>query len=139
MARVAVFAGLIVDEADKPVDVTYIGGVPHYVVDDAGFLRHIPSEEVDRHVLDVMQKGILENREAVVQSMLQFLGKDDLFTKAAVDASIGQMPENINALLDTGLPEDARQWLGLMGLRIVIDFHGEVIDVVMPGSIDLGE
>lgn len=139
MARVAVFAGLIVDEANNPVDVVYVGGVPHYVVNDAGFLRHIPSEKVDRHVLNVMQEGVLENREVVVQGMLQFLGKDDLFTKAAVDASIGQMPENINALLDTGLPDDARQWLGLMGLHIVIDFHGDVIDVVMPGSIDMDE
>ena len=139
MARVAVFSGLIVDEADNPVEVSYIGGVPHYVVNDAGFLRHIPSERVDRQVLSVMQEGVLENREAVVQGMLQFLGKDDLFTKAAVDASIGQMPENINALLDNGLPEDARQWLGLMGLRIVIDIHGDVIDVIMPGSIESDE
>ena len=139
MARVAVFSGLIVDEADNPVEVSYIGGVPHYVVNDAGFLRHIPSEKVDRQVLSVMQEGVLENREAVVQGMLQFLGKDDLFTKAAVDASIGQMPENINALLDNGLPEDARQWLGLMGLRIVIDIHGDVIDVIMPGSIESDE
>ncbi|MFN2285379.1 MAG: hypothetical protein ACK2UQ_13230 [Anaerolineae bacterium] len=139
MARVAVFSGLIVDEADNPVEVSYIGGVPHYVVNDAGFLRHIPSEKVDRQVLSVMQEGVLENREAVVQGMLQFLGKDDLFTKAAVDASIGQMPENINALLDNGLPEDARQWLGLMGLRIVIDLHGDVIDVIMPGSIESDE
>ncbi|MFN2111425.1 MAG: hypothetical protein ACK2UI_17345 [Anaerolineae bacterium] len=139
MARVAVFSGLIVDEADNPVEVSYIGGVPHYVVNDAGFLRHIPSEKVDRQVLSVMQEGVLENREAVVQGMLQFLGKDDLFTKAAVDASIGQMPENINALLDNGLPEDARQWLGLMGLRIVIDLHGDVIDVIMPGSIEPDE
>ena len=139
MARVAVFSGLIVDEADNPVEVSYIGGVPHYVVNDAGFLRHIPSEKVDRQVLSVMQEGVLENREAVVQGMLQFLGKDDLFTKAAVDASIGQMPENINALLDNGLPEDARQWLGVMGLRIVIDLHGDVIDVIMPGSIEPDE
>jgi hypothetical protein len=139
MARVAVFSGLIVDEADNPVEVSYIGGVPHYVVNDAGFLRHIPSEKVDRQVLSVMQEGVLENREAVVQGMLQFLGKDDLFTKAAVDASIGQMPENINALLDNGLPEDARQWLGLMGLRIVIDLHGDVIDVIIPGSIESDE
>ncbi len=139
MARVAVFAGLIVDENDNVVDVAYVGGVPHYVVDDAGFLRHIPSEKIDRHVLSVMQEGVLENREVVVQGMLQFLGKDDLFTKAAVDASIGQMPENVKALLDAGLPEDARQWLGLMGLRVVINIHGDVVDVVMPGSIDLDE
>jgi hypothetical protein len=139
MARAAVFEGLVVDEANNPVAVAYVGDVPHYVVDDAGFLRHIPSEKIDRHVLNVMQEGVLENREVFVQGMLQFLGKDDLFTKAAVDASIGQMPENVKALLDAGLPEDARQWLGLMGMRIVIDVHGDVVDMVMPGSADLDE
>ena len=102
MARVAVFEGLVADEADNAVNVTYIGGVPHYVVNDAGFLRHIPSEGIDQHVLNVIQEEVLQNREAVVQGMLQFLGKDDLFTKAAIEASLGQMPENIKTLLNTG-------------------------------------
>ena len=38
------FAGLILDEQDRPVEVTYIGEEPCYVVDDAGFRRHIPTE-----------------------------------------------------------------------------------------------
>ncbi len=139
MARVAVFEGLVVDETDNPVNVTYIGGVPHYVVDDSGFLRHIPSENIDQHVLNVMREEVLQNREAVVQGMLKLLGKDDLFTKAAVEASLGQMPENIKNLLNTGLPEDVRQWLGLMGLRVIINVHGDVVKVVMPGAIDLDE
>lgn len=139
MARVAVFAGLVVDEADHAVEVKYIGGMPHYVVDDAGFLRHIPSEAVDRQVLDVMQESVLENRGAVVDGMLQFLGKDDLFTKAAVEASIGQMHKNVESLLDVGLPEEARQWLGLMGLRIIIDIHGNVTDLVMPSGTSIDE
>jgi hypothetical protein len=139
MARVAVFAGLVVDEANNAVDVVYVGAEPHYVIDDGGFLRHIPTEKVDRQVLSVMQEGVLENREAVVDGMLKYMGKDDLFTKAAVEASIGQMHENVGTLLNVGLPEDARRWLGLMGLRIVVDFHGEVVDVEMPGSIELDE
>lgn len=139
MAHVAVFEGLVVDEADNAVGVTYIGAIPYYVVDDAGFLRHIPSEDVDRRVLTVMQESVLENRGAVVEGMLQYLGKDDLFTKAAVEASIGKMHENVETLLQVGLPEEARSWLGLMGLRIVINIHGEVVDVTMPGSIDLDD
>lgn len=139
MARVAVFEGLVVDEADNAVGVAYVGTESHYVIDDAGFLRHIPTEKVDRQVLAVMQESVLNNREAVVDGMLKYMGKDDLFTKAAVEASIGQMHENVATLLNVGLPEDARRWLGLMGLRIVVDLHGEVIDVNMPGSIDFDE
>mgnify|MGYP000924750716 FL=1 len=136
MARTAVFAGLVVDEMDRPVAVTQVGPDAFYVVDDEGFLRHVPSESVDRHVLVALQEGVLSNREAVVQAMLDYLGKDDLFTKAAVESSLGQMGERMQQLLNVGLPEEARQWLGLMGFRVVIDVHGEVVDLEMPGTAD---
>ena len=139
MARAAVFEGLVIDEADNAVEVKHIGGTAYYVVDEAGFLRHIPSEDVDRQVLTMMQESVLENRGAVVEGMLQYLGKDDLFTKAAVEASLGKMHENMETLMQVGLPEDARTWMGLMGMRIVINIHGEVINVEMPGSIDFEE
>jgi hypothetical protein len=136
MAHRAVFEGLVVDEDDHPVGVRTIGGEPFYVVDDDGFLRHIPAETIDRQVLTTMQENVLSNREAVVAGMLEYMGKDDLFTKAAVEASIGQMGEQMEQLFATGLPSEARQWLGMMGLRIVIDVHGEVIDMEMPEGIE---
>jgi hypothetical protein len=48
------FEGLLIDEKDNPVTVTQVGDEPCYVVDDAGFLRHIPTPDVDRQVLEVM-------------------------------------------------------------------------------------
>ena len=97
---------------DQPVDIAHLGPDAYYVVDDGGFKRHIPSEAVDRQVLMSMQGNVLSNREAVVDGMLQYLGKEDLFTKAAVEASLGQMGSQMEQLLNTGLPEEARQWLG---------------------------
>jgi hypothetical protein len=136
MARAAVFAGLVFDENDRPVDVTHVGPDAYYVVDDDGFKRHIASEVVDRQVLMTLQESVLANREAVVAGMLDYLGKEDLFTKAAVETSLGQMDKQMQQLLDVGLPEDARQWLGMMGFRVVIDVHGDVVDFEMPGAID---
>ncbi len=136
MARVAVFAGLIVDERDRLVSHTHVGQDAFYVVDDDGFLRHIPSEDVDRQVLATLQESVLANREAVVDGMLSYLGQDDLFTKAAIEASLGQMDEQMQQLLNVGLPEEARQWLGLMGFRVVIDVHGEIVDLEMPGTVE---
>jgi predicted short-subunit dehydrogenase-like oxidoreductase (DUF2520 family) len=136
MARTAIFAGLVVDDRDQAVAVTRVGHEAFYVVDEDGFLRHVPSESVDRHVLTALQESVLANREAVVEGMLDYLGKDDLFTKAAVESSLGQMGEQMQQLLDVGLPEEARQWLGLMGFRVVIDVHGEVIDLEMPGMVE---
>lgn len=136
MARTAVFAGLVVDEKDQAVAVTTVGQEAFYVVDEGGFLRHVPSESVDRHVLAALQESVLDHREAVVEGMLDYLGKDDLFTKAAVESSLGQMGEQMQQLLNVGLPEEARQWLGLMGFRVVIDVHGDVIDLEMPGMVE---
>ena len=46
------FAGLVVDENDRPVQTASIGNEPAYVIDDDGFKRHIPAEQVDRAVLN---------------------------------------------------------------------------------------
>ncbi|MFP4345359.1 MAG: hypothetical protein ACLFU8_11760 [Anaerolineales bacterium] len=132
MAPVALFAGLVIDEQDRVAQVTYVGGDAFYVVDDDGFDRHIPAEVVDRQVLRGMKEQILDQRELVVQGMLQYLGQDDLFTKATVETSIDQLDEHLEELQRTGLPEEARSWLGLMGFRIVIDVHGEIVDLQMP-------
>ena len=127
MGRVAVFEGLVVDESGDRVAVAYVGNTPHYVVDDDGFLRHILAEQVDRQVFSEMQKNVLDNREAVVAGMLEYLGKEDLFTKAAIEMSLGQMDENMDQFLNIGIPEETRQWLGLMGFRVIVNVHGEVI------------
>lgn len=134
MARRALFTGLVVDEAGQPVTTTCVGDTAFYVVDDAGFLRHISSEEIDRQVLKRLQEQVLANRDLAVAGMLQYLGQDDLFTKAAVEASLARMDEATDQLLQTGLPEEALAGLGMVGFRIVIDVHGEVVKVQMPGA-----
>ncbi len=132
---VPVFMGLIWDTEGKPVEVRYVGAEPFYVVDDDGFLRHIPTAQIDRHVLEIFKEQALENREAVVEATLRFLGRDDLFTKAAVELGLQQLDQNIALMLETGLPEDARTMLGLIGFRVVVDMHGEVVEVRNPGGI----
>ncbi len=136
MGRVALFAGLIVDEEGKPVEVTHVGAEPYYVVDDAGFHRHIPTEYVDRQILRHIQENVMAHRELVVHSMLEWMGRDDLFTKAAIEASISQMGEHMERLFQVGIPEETRTWLGLLGFSVVIDMHGDVLQVNMPEATD---
>src|SRR5262245_52725913 len=50
MARQPLFAGLVFDEFGNPAASALVGEEPCYVVDDAGFHRHIPSAQVDRQV-----------------------------------------------------------------------------------------
>jgi len=84
-----------------------------------------------------MQEQVEEHREIAVDAMLEAIGKDDLFTKAALENSINNMDDSVGQ----PLPDDTRQWLGMLGFRITIDFHGEVLDIAMPsaGIIDEGD
>ena len=128
--RQALFGGLIFDEEGKLAETTYVGDEPNYVILDAGFRRHVPSEYVDRQVLGWLQEQITANKQLVTEGMLAMLGKEDLFTKAMIDASIQHMDQ----LIEQGIPEDARTWLGMFGFRIVVNIHGDVVRIDMPAQ-----
>ncbi len=130
MARQALFTGLIFDEDDNPVDTAVIGGEAQYVVDDDGFLRHIDAESVDRQVLAVFLAQLNDNRDLAVEQTMSMLGKDDLMTKAAIDASLRNI--DMDQIIAQGIPAQARDMMGMMGFRIKINFHGEIISMDAP-------
>jgi hypothetical protein len=134
MSRRALFEGLIVDTDGKPVTVGVVGGEAQYVVDDGGFHFHVPAERVDREVLALLREQILANQDAVTQGAMQMLGQDDLFTKAMIDSSLKNMGEHFTRLIDSGLPVEARTYLGMLGFRIILNYHGEVVGVDQPGA-----
>jgi hypothetical protein len=137
--RHALFAGLVFSEQDEPAEVVYLGAVPHYVILDDGFRRHVEAEAVDRQVMELLRQQVLSSRELITQEMLTMLGKDDLFTKAMIDASIQNMNRHIDLLLEHGLPEDTRTWLGMLGFKVIVNVHGEVVRLDAPSREDLGD
>jgi hypothetical protein len=133
----AFFEGLVVTEDDAPVSVAYIGTTPFYVIDDNGFRRHVEARPIDLAVLHLFSEQLAAHRDEAAQAMLQMLGQDDLFAKAAVDSALRNI--NLDQVLEHGLPPQARQWLGMMGFRVVINLHGELVRVdfpAMPGDPD---
>jgi hypothetical protein len=128
--RQALFTGLVFNEEEEPAEVVYVGDKPNYVILDDGFRRHVDSEYIDRQVLRWLQEQIFANRELVTEGMLSMLGNDDLFTKAMIDASIQQMDQ----LIEQGLPDDARTWLGMFGFRVIVDIHGDVVRIDLPAQ-----
>lgn len=134
MAGKALFAGLVSDTLERPVPVSYVGDDAVYVVDDDGFLRHIDSELVDRQVLNQMRELIQGHEDLIAEGTMKMLGQDDIFTKAMIESSLEKIDEQFDALMATGLPDEARAWLGMSGFRVVIDMHGEVVSVEQPGA-----
>lgn len=136
MADQAIFSGLVFDENDQPVEVAYIGDEPMYVVDDEGFRRHIPSQHVDLQVLDAMRQMIEGHEGIISEQAAKMLGQDDIFSKALIESQLKQIDQQYESLLNSGIPEEGRAYMGMMGFRIKIDVHGDVIEIVQPGMID---
>jgi len=128
------FTGLVFDENNRPAEVAYVGDEPCYVVDDAGFRRHIPSEQVDRAVLSQMQELIKGSENLVSEQAAKMLGQDDLFSVAAIATQLKNMDKQFDNMLQVGLPEDARAYLGMLGFKIIINVHGDVVSVEQPGA-----
>jgi hypothetical protein len=135
MPNQAVFAGLVFDEFDRPAEVVYVGEEPCYVVNDAGFHRHIPAGQVDRQVLENMAELISGHEEAVTEQTAKMLGQEDPFSVAMIQSQLKNIHQQFDSLMKTGLPEELRAYLGMMGFRIRINLHGEVLDVAQPGMI----
>ena len=138
MARQALFAGLIVDEQDRPVEVTHIGSEPCYVVDDGGFLRHIPSEHVDRQILETMRQQIQGNEDLLSEQAAKMLGTEDIFSKAMIETQLKNIDQQFENLFQMGIPEEARAYMGMSGFKITIDVHGEVVNFEQPGIAEEG-
>lgn len=130
------FAGLIVDENDNPVEAVYVGDEPMYVVNDAGFKRHIEAGQIDRAVLQNMADMIEGHEDELSKQAATMLGQDDLFSQAILENQLLNIENHIETMLGTGIPEESRAYLGMAGFKIRINLHGELLEVVQPGMID---
>jgi hypothetical protein len=138
MTRQPVFSGLVVDESDCPVENAYVGDEPCYVVNDGGFLRHIPSEQVDRKILEIMRQQISGNEDMLSEQAAKLLGTDDIFSKAMLENQLKNIGRQFDAILEMGIPEESRAFMGMSGFKIVINVHGEVVRLEQPASTDEG-
>lgn len=135
MSTQPLFAGLVIDELGQVAQTALIGNEPCYVVDDAGFQRHIPAAQIDRAVLDQMAEMMKGSEDLLSAQAAKMLGQDDPFSKAMIENQLKNMDKQFDALLQQGIPEDMRAYLGMMGFKVVINYHGEIIRVEQPGAV----
>ena len=133
MTRQPLFAGLVLDEFGNPAETALVGDEPCYVVDDAGFRRHIPAEQVDKQVLGQIANLMKGSEDLISEQTAKMLGQEDVFTKAAIEQQLKNIDKQFDQLMQAGIPEDMRAYLGMMGFKVVINMHGEVLDIDQPG------
>lgn len=140
MTNQPLFIGLVTDESGNPIESGFIGNDPCYVIDDAGFRRHVPAAQIDRAVLAQMAEMMKGSEDFLSEQTAKMLGQDDPFSKAMIERQIKNIDQQFEALMQTGMPEEMRTYLGMMGFKVVVDYHGEIIRVEQPSAAsDEGE
>lgn len=139
MSRQPLFAGLVVDEHDRLAESALVGEEPFYVVDDAGFRRHIPAAQVDRQILQRMQEMMKGSEGLISEQTAKMLGQDDIFTKALIEQQLKNMDKQFDTLMQQGIPEEGRAYLGMLGFKVVINLHGEIVRMEQPSAPESDE
>ena len=107
-----------------------------YVIDDDGFMRHVDSETIDRQVLQELFEFLSVHEEIISQGTMEMLGQSDPFTKAAIDRSLANAPEQLDEILAAGLPKAARMNLGMVGFGVIVNYRGELVELKWPEAAD---
>jgi hypothetical protein len=126
------FEGLIVDESGRPVTTAYVGEDPCYVVDDDGFKKHILAEQVDCQVLEKLRDQITGHEDMLSEQTAKMLGTNDPFSKAMIESQLKNIDQQFDNLLDMGIPEESRAYMGMLGFKVVINVHGELVRLDQP-------
>jgi hypothetical protein len=132
MGNKAVFEGLVFNEEDQQLAVGYVGSEACYVINDAGFERYITAEPVDRQVLESLFCQIEENKEIITEQTVKMIGQDDLFTHAIIQNQLEDTEGQMQRLMEQGLPEQGRVYLGMLGFKVIVNYHGDVLRVEQP-------
>ena len=76
------------------------------------------------------------SEDLISEQTAKMIGQDDVFSVAAIAQQLKNMDKQFDMLLQQGIPEDARAYLGMMGFKVVVNYQGEVLRVEQPGGID---
>lgn len=135
----AIFCGLVFDEADQPLTVTYLGTEAYYVLDDQGFQRHIPAGDVDKQIFYEMTSHVKGNEDMLSEQAAKMMGQEDPFTVAMIRSQLVNQEKQFLEMQQHGLPEDVRQYLAMAGFKAVVDFHGDLKQLNQPGVTQEGD
>jgi hypothetical protein len=135
--RNPLFADLVFNEEGERAEIATIGGEPFYAVPDDDFLRHVEAAVVDRQIVEALQEQLRGMKHVVTEGVIQMLGEETLFTRASIEHAI----ENMDRILEPGAvdADELRTALWMAGFRAVIDVHGDLVRLEIPGWEDRPE
>jgi len=128
----AIFEGMVFDEYDRQLPVVYVGDDPAYVIDDDGFNRHVSASEIDRQVWDYMNRDFEGNEDFISKKTAEMMGVDDIFSIAVIRKQLENRDEQFYELEEKGIPYDMRQYLNMLGFKVIVNQRGELVEINQP-------
>jgi len=86
----------------------------------------------------MMRKLISGNEDILSEQAAKMLGTDDIFSKAMLQNQLKNIDQQFENLLQMGIPEEGRAFMGMSGFKVVINVHGEVVRLDQPAATDEG-
>lgn len=134
-----IFSGLIFDENDQVVDYKKVGDEEYYVINDDGFHRHVDADAIDRAIFKEMTSWVKGNEEMIGKEAAKIMGQDDLFSTAQMINELKNIDHQIDQMMQVGLPEDQKSYMGMMGFKVIINYHGELVEVCQASGVVEGD
>jgi hypothetical protein len=126
------FLGLVFSDDGKQLSSAHVGEESFYVLDDAGFLRHIRARPLDESILRWLWEQIRGHEQELAEQAARMTGQEDVFSRAVLQNSLAHPESYLEEIFRQGLPESTRLWMGMMGFRAVVNVHGELQRVEQP-------
>ncbi|MGD2163969.1 MAG: hypothetical protein PVH50_00410 [Anaerolineae bacterium] len=128
---VPLFADLVFNEEGDRAKVVTLGGELFYAIPDNDFLRHVDATYIDRQIVHELQHRIKAMGDIVTDGVIDMLGEEHLFTRASIEHAIDQMDQLLEP--DPVDAEQLRTVFWMSGLRAIVDVHGDVVRLEIPG------
>jgi hypothetical protein len=62
------------------------------------------------------------------------IGAEDPFSKAMIETQLKNIDKQFDMLFEIGVPEDMRAYLGMIGFKVIVNYHGEVLEIRQAGA-----
>jgi hypothetical protein len=82
----------------------------------------------------MMRQQIKGNEGMLSEQAAKMLGTDDIFSKAMLENQLKNIEQQFENLLQIGIPEESRAFMGMSGFKVVINVHGEVVRLDQPAA-----
>ena len=130
-----IFSGLIFDERDQVVEYKKVEDEEYYIINDDGFMRHVEASTIDRAIFKEMTSWVKGNEDVIGIEAAKMMGQEDLFTTAKVINELKNIDQQIDQMMQVGFPEDQKSYMGMMGFKVIIDYHGDLVEVCQASGV----